>query len=125
MEQPWLTNIMLMAGESEPEEAAPVMRALISRAKAGDNAAFEQIIIRYQRQVFGTACRLLTNRDDARDAAQEVFLRLHKYLHRFDEARELSPWLYQLTVNVCRELARKRRRAPTQSLEEEYQRGTL
>jgi RNA polymerase sigma-70 factor (ECF subfamily) len=55
-----------------------------------------------------TALRILGNLEDARDAGQEVFLRLFKYLGRFDETRSLGPWLYRMTVNVCRDLARKR-----------------
>jgi RNA polymerase sigma-70 factor (ECF subfamily) len=49
--------------------------------------------------------------EDAEDAAQEVFLRLHKHLKRFDEARQFTPWLYRVTVNVCRDIARRRRAA--------------
>lgn len=71
----------------------------------------------HERQVLRTAWRLLGSRDDARDAAQEVFLRLFKYLHRFDERRELAPWLYRVTVNVCRDMERKRRKAWSQTVD--------
>jgi len=94
-------------------DAGPVRGtvSLLEQAKAGDANAFETIVVRYQRQVLGTAVRLLRHREDAQDAAQEVFLRLYKYLARFDETRALSPWLYRITVNVCRTIAKKRRRA--------------
>lgn len=111
----WST--FMVTTEDKPCSSA-MMRDLILRAKAGENRAFEQIMIHYQRQIFGTAIRLLANVDDARDATQDVFLRLHKYLASFDEDRDLSPWLYQITVNVCREIARKRR--TTLSLNEEH-----
>lgn len=71
---------------------------------------FEQILIAHERQVYLTALHLLGRREDAQDAAQEVFLRLHRHLHRLDGSRELSPWLYRVTVNVCRDLARERLR---------------
>jgi RNA polymerase sigma-70 factor (ECF subfamily) len=46
--------------------------------------------------------------EDAQDAAQEVFLRTFKYLHRFDVRKPFEPWLVRMTVNVCRDLGRKR-----------------
>ena len=55
-----------------------------------------------------TALRLLGNRADAEDAAQEAFLRLHRFLHRIDPARDPGPWIYRVTVNVCRDAARAR-----------------
>jgi RNA polymerase sigma-70 factor (ECF subfamily) len=81
---------------------------LLRDARAGDRDAFEQLLKRHERMVLLTAFRLLGRWEDAEDAAQEVFVRLHKYVHRFDEAREFAPWLYRVTVNVCRDLARKR-----------------
>jgi RNA polymerase sigma-70 factor (ECF subfamily) len=76
---------------------------------AGDRVAFNQIILSYERRVLMTAWRLLGRREDAQDAAQEVFLRLYRYIHHFDEKRPLLPWLYRMTVNVCHDLHRKRR----------------
>ncbi len=108
----------LIEDESEKARRESV-RALVSRARGGDVRAFEEIVTRYQRQILGTAVRLLGNLDDGRDAAQEVFLRLHKYLGSFDEEREFLPWLYQMTVNICRDYARKRNQRATVSLEDE------
>jgi len=90
---------------------------LVKQAKAGDMAAFEAILVRYQRQVLLTALRLLNrNLEDAKDAAQQVFLRLHRSLHQLDENRHFASWLYRITVNVCRDMLRARR--PALSLEE-------
>src|SRR6185295_11194918 len=93
-----LTAISAMAERREDERdgsaAVSALQSLVARARSGEADAFEEIILLYQRQVLGTAGRLLGNSDDARDAAQEVFLRLHKYLHRFDQEKALSPWLY-------------------------------
>lgn len=92
------------------ESAKPgSLAGLLRDAKTGDMAAFEQIIIRHERSVLLTALRLLGRWQDAQDAAQEVFVRMHKYLRRFDNDRDFAPWLYRMTVNVCRNLNRRRR----------------
>src|SRR5262245_16518088 len=80
--------------------------SLVQRTLGGDTAAFEQLIMRYERRVFSFAMRLLGSTEDAQDAAQEVFLRVFKYIHRFDLQKPLEPWLLQMTVNVCRNIGR-------------------
>ena len=90
-----------------PVEAAEVAR-LVRLTLGGDRTAFEQIIVRYEIRVMTLAVRLLGSRDDAPDAAQEVFLRAFKYLHRVDPGKPLEPWLFRIAVNVCRDLMRRR-----------------
>jgi len=94
--------------ETSPEIVA--VASLVQRTLGGDSAAFEQIIFRYERRVFMLAMKLLGARDDAQDAAQEVFLRVFKYLHRLDVRKPIEPWLMQVTVNVCRNIGRNRQR---------------
>jgi RNA polymerase sigma-70 factor (ECF subfamily) len=97
---------------------------IFERAKSGDVAAFEEIFDRYQRKVLLTAWRILGNREDARDAAQEVFLRVYKYLGRFRSDQDFAAWLYRIIVNVCRDHARKRgRREQFSSYEAEHRQG--
>jgi RNA polymerase sigma-70 factor (ECF subfamily) len=64
--------------------------------------------MRYETRVMSLAMRLLGVRADAQDAAQEVFLRAFKYLHRLDLQKPFEPWLMRITVNVCRRIGRKR-----------------
>ena len=59
------------------------------------------------------AWRMLGNREEAHDAAQETFLRVYRHLRKFDARRDFSGWLYRITINVCRDQARKRGRLPT------------
>src|SRR5262245_10730252 len=97
---------------------------LILRAKSGDTTAFDQIIISHQRRVIALSWRILGNPEDARDAAQETFLRVYKHLNRFDTTQDFSGWLYRIAVNVCRDLARKRR-SNQASLEAEIEAGKI
>jgi RNA polymerase sigma-70 factor (ECF subfamily) len=93
--------------DSTSSSAALSSTSLIERAKAGEPEAFEQLIDHHQRKVLSTAWRMLGNREDARDAAQEVFLRVHKYLKSFRSDQDFGAWLYRIIVNVCRDHARK------------------
>jgi len=81
---------------------------LIERAAAGETAAFEQIMIHSQQRVMAMSWRMLGNEADARDACQEVFLRVYKHLRRFKQDQDFFAWLYRITVNVCRDTLRKR-----------------
>lgn len=96
---------------------------LIKRAKAGDLGAFEELMIRHERRVFLTALRLLGHPENARDAAQDVFFRFHRFIHRVDEHRDLAPWLYRMTVNACQDIRRKQVKANTISLDEFQETG--
>jgi RNA polymerase sigma-70 factor (ECF subfamily) len=66
--------------------------------------------VRYERRVVRLATKLLGVTEDAQDAAQEVFLRAYKYLHRLDLQKPIDPWLMRMTVNVCRNIGRNRQR---------------
>lgn len=98
---PWMGHFML---------EQDLLRQWIRDAKAGDAAAFERIVMLHERMVLRTAQRLLLNPEDAKDAAQEVFLRLHRNLDRFREREELGPWLRRITVNICLDAMRRSRR---------------
>ena len=97
--------------ESEADNAREHLALLVARARAGDATAFERIMLDTERKVVATAWRMLGNREDARDAAQEVYLRVYKYLDRFKPEQDFNGWLYRITINVCRDAARKKRGA--------------
>jgi RNA polymerase sigma-70 factor, ECF subfamily len=96
-----------------PDEVARWIR----QARTGDSLAFKQLVYHYQRQVLRTTHQLLGKMDLAQDAAQEVFLRLFRSLSRIRDEQEISPWLYRVTVNVCRGLWRKTQPASFLSFE--------
>jgi RNA polymerase sigma-70 factor (ECF subfamily) len=82
---------------------------LIECAAAGDASAFEQVMIHSQQRVMAMSWRMLGNEADARDASQEVFLRVYKYLKRYDQNQDFFAWVYRITMNVCRDILKKRR----------------
>jgi RNA polymerase sigma-70 factor (ECF subfamily) len=90
---------------------------LVERARAGDDAAFGELLAEHEKTVLRTAWRLVGNAEDARDIAQEVFLRLHHNLGRLDPERGLGAWLYRVTVNLTLTALRLRKRRPESSLE--------
>jgi len=109
-----------MAGVEVSPETAEVAR-IVRLVLGGDNSSFEHIIARYERRVMTMAMRILSGAygspDDARDATQEIFLRVFKYLHRLDLEKPIEPWLMRLTINVCRDIGRKKRHYPSTPLE--------
>jgi RNA polymerase sigma-70 factor, ECF subfamily len=111
--------------EAEQRPRPQDLAELLQKARAGDVSAFREVIVQHQRQVLITALRLLGSLELAQDAAQEVFLRVYKYLHRYDNTRRFSAWLYQITVNVCRDLHRRTEKHSTLSLDELQQNGEL
>lgn len=93
---------------SAPVRDVDSLALLVERAAGGDTAAFEQIMIHSEHRVMAMTWRMLGNEADARDASQEVFLRVYKYLGRFRRDQDFFAWLYSITVNVCRDFLKKR-----------------
>lgn len=80
------------------EDIAP---AVLERLRAGDAGAFEDFVTTYQHRVFAVAYRMLGNRAEAEEAAQEVFLRVHRAIKDFRGEARLSTWLYSITSRLC------------------------
>lgn len=74
---------------------------LLERLRAGDARAFEALVIAHQHRVFGVALRMLRNRAEAEEVAQEVFLRVHRAIDDFRGEAKLSTWLYAITSRLC------------------------
>ena len=84
-------------------------RLLVSRSKAGDIAAFEELIGAYQKKIFNLAYRIIGNYDDAADLAQEALIRIFRSIGGFKEQSSFSTWIYRITTNVCLDEIRKRK----------------
>jgi RNA polymerase sigma-70 factor (ECF subfamily) len=91
---------------------------LVERWRAGDEVAFETLVRRHERRVFGLAVRMLGSREEAEDVAQEVFLNLHRSGHRFRQEARFSTFVYRVAVNAAlnRRRALGRRRARLEGL---------
>jgi RNA polymerase sigma-70 factor (ECF subfamily) len=94
---------------------APESRAedLADRAAHGDREAFEQLVHRFHRRIYGFAYRYIRDADEAQDLVQEVFLRLYRKLGRFDPQRPFEPWLWRVAANVCANYLDRRVPPPT------------
>ena len=85
---------------------------LVRRCLRGDAVAIQQLVERFQADVYGLCIRLLNHRHDAEDVSQEVFLRVFRSLKRWDKSRPLRPWIMGITVNRCRTWLTQRNRRP-------------
>lgn len=81
----------------------------VSRAKEGDQAAFEAIFQRYERQIYGFIYRMMGNPEDANDLTQECFIRAYKALSQTSDLN-VSAWLHRIASNACLDVLRRRQR---------------
>jgi RNA polymerase sigma-70 factor (ECF subfamily) len=82
---------------------------LVERSRAGDVAAFEELVKRHQSRAYGIAYRLLGNREDAQEVAQEAFARAYFRLGDFRGTAQFRTWLYRILVNLATDLRRRRK----------------
>jgi RNA polymerase sigma-70 factor (ECF subfamily) len=86
--------------------------ALIARAQAGERAAFDALVCRYDRDVLRLILRIVHNQELASDLYQESFLRIYRNLHRFRLESSFYTWIYRIVTNVCLDHLRRRRSRP-------------
>ena len=105
-----IKTMIVHAAESNDE-------ALAARAAAGDDAAFETLVVRYQHRVFRLACRL-TCETDAPDIMQDTFLQVYRHISTFRGGAQFSTWLYRIATNAGLMHRRARARRPAESLDD-------
>ena len=86
---------------------------IVSAWQAGDSDAFDELVDRFHRRVFGICFRYFGDSADAEEATQEAFIVLYRRGSSFKGQARFSTWLYRVTTNVCHDLARKSARRPT------------
>jgi RNA polymerase sigma-70 factor (ECF subfamily) len=109
-----MVNAMSLPGWAMPLEGErrvtepPSDVALARAAAAGDRQAFARLVDLSKRPVFGLCLRLLQDQEEARDAAQESFVRAWSALASFDARQPFAPWLLRIARNHCIDLIRRR-----------------
>jgi RNA polymerase sigma-70 factor (ECF subfamily) len=112
-----IANRSRVTPDTKDPALADEVRALIQRCLGGDQTAMLALVELYQGQVFGLCYRMLGQRQDAEDMAQETFVRALRSLKQWDSERAFLPWLLAIAGNRCRTcLANRMRRPPTISL---------
>lgn len=99
-----------MSASTEPTDLE-----LVSRYRDGDQRAFELLVKRYQRKVYGLAFGIVHNPEDALDVSQEAFVKVHRYIDKFEGSASFYTWLYRIVVNLC--IDHLRRSGRSQSVE--------
>jgi len=87
----------------------PIILEWVSAALAGDQDGFAELVYTYQDAVYNLCYRMLYDRGEAEDAAQEAFLRAYLNLQRYDPARSFKTWLLTIASNYCIDRIRRRR----------------
>lgn len=85
---------------------------LLTRCRKGDQLAWEALVRHYQGRVYGLTLSYMRNAEEARDAAQEIFVRVYNKLDTFREQDPFLPWLLRLGRNVCIDLLRRAKARP-------------
>ncbi len=103
-------------------EADPTDFELMERIAQGDDAAFQMLVERYQREVYGTIVRMLGDPTEAEDLAQQVFIRVHRAAPRYKPSAQFRTWLFTILRNLVFNESRRRSKSksiPLISAEEE------
>jgi len=90
------------------EYNSPEVSELVLRCQYGEREAFDLLIARYQRYVFNLIYQHLWNVEDIDDVAQEVFLRIFKFIRKYRGNASLESWIYKIVLNYCRTHVRRR-----------------
>jgi RNA polymerase sigma-70 factor (ECF subfamily) len=101
------------------DEAVSDELALVQSAKAGDVSAFEELVKRYDRNVFRIAQHITQNREDAEDVVQDAFLKAYSNLAQFQGQSKFYTWLVRIAVNEALMKLRRRRPERMVSLDED------
>jgi RNA polymerase sigma-70 factor (ECF subfamily) len=74
---------------------------LVARAQEGDLPAFEELVKQYQREVYGLACRMVSDAEEAKDLTQQAFLQAFVHIRSFRRDAQFRTWLFRIAINQC------------------------
>jgi len=83
---------------------------LVARAQAGDLSAFEDLVTKYQREIYGLACRMASDPEEAKDLAQQTFLQAFIHLRSFRQEAQFRTWIFRIAINQCYNFLKSRKK---------------
>lgn len=114
-----MTNAVIepIRTEAEPRATFKLLRQLddasvVAAYLSGRSEAFQELVERYQKRLLNFVYRTIGDRERAEDLVQEVFIRVHRHLHRFDQTKKFSTWIYTIASNLAKNELRNRSRNP-------------
>lgn len=90
---------------------------LISRLRDGDRHAFDELIQPYASKVYNIALSMLGDENDALDASQDTFLKVYRYIRKFNGKSSFYTWVYRITYNTCLDILKKRKKNYSYSID--------
>ena len=87
----------------------PLINKRIKQVLKGDQSAYADIVSLYQQSLHQVCYRMLGNKEEAEDTAQEAFIKAYIHLHTYDQKRKFSTWLYRIATNLCIDRIRKKK----------------
>lgn len=115
---PMDTHLTLSGPIDGPANVDPGDAALLARLRAGEDQAYDELILLVGGRFLSVARRMLWNEEDAHDAVQEAFLCAFRSLDRFDGRSRIATWLHSIVVNACRMKLRSKKRRPEAQIED-------
>jgi RNA polymerase sigma-70 factor, ECF subfamily len=112
-----MSTIQSIAGENEQHPDV----ALVARVRAGDVSAYDELVRKYERQIFRIAQHITQNREDAQDVMQDAFLKAYEKLDQFQGNAKFYTWLVRIAVNESLMRLRKRRTGRMVSMDDDLQ----
>jgi len=104
--------------EASEESSKKGDHDLVQRVQAGDSGAFRTLFDKYHRRAFAVAMGVVKNEDDALDAVQEAFVKVHKNIHKFQGSSSFYTWLYRIVMNVSIDHVRRTSRRKSLDFDE-------
>src|SRR5512144_1557316 len=90
---------------------------LITRTEAGEREAFDELVLKYQRPLYSLLYRMVSNHEDASDVLQKTFVRAFTGLGSFERRASFRTWLYQIAINLAKNVDRDRARVEYVNIE--------
>ena len=82
---------------------------IVEKILKGDASCFQELVVRYQKQVFAICYRMMRQREEAEDLSQEVFLKAYRYLRQYNHEHKFSSWILKIATNTCIDAIRKKK----------------